>query len=90
MKLEIGTYEIPDDCTCIYSKRKVIVKKKRKIPEPNVKHCRDCIHQKIGRKTLKNQWYDSAYCEKRQKPGTGCYYCAPDIRIACYMFEEKK
>lgn len=89
MKLEIGTYEIADDCTIVYRDHKVTVKKKTR-GMPDVMHCRDCIHQRFGRKTLKKQFYDSAYCELRPKNTDGLFYCAPGSRIACYRFKPKE
>ena len=92
MKLEEGIYEIPDDCTAVYSKRKVIVKKMLDADKPKFFHCADCIHQKWGRLTMRNQWYDSPYCEKRPKfiEGKGGYfYNAYSSKKACEMFEKK-
>ena len=90
MVLEPGTYEIPDDCTAAYKNRELIIKKKKRIILEDVKHCKDCIHQQIGRKLFKNQYWDSAFCDIRPKPNTdGRFYCAPNSRIACYKFDPK-
>ena len=88
-----GIYSIPDDCTVLYQERKVIVKKKRTENKPKYFHCCDCVHQKIGKKSLRKQWYDSEYCEMKPKVVNGqqgYFYCAPNNRIACYMFKNKK
>ena len=88
-----GTYDIPDDCTVLYRERKVIVKKMKLTERPRVYHCHDCIFQKIGRKARRVQIYESPYCELRPKilhGEGGFYYCAPDSRIACYMFKKKE
>lgn len=93
MKLEEGIYEIPDDCTAVYSKRKVIVKKMLDADKLNVMRCGDCIHQKWGRLTMRNQWWDSPYCEKKPKiiEGKGGYfYNANSSKKACEMFEKKE
>ncbi len=92
MKLEEGIYEIPDDCTAVYSKRKVIVKKMLDADKPKFFHCADCIHQKWGKLTMRNQFWDSPYCEKMPKfiEGKGGYfYNAYSSKKACEMFEKK-
>lgn len=88
-----GVYSIPDDCTVIYQKRKVIVKKMKTAAKPKYFYCSDCIHQKIGRKVLWRQWYDSEYCEMKPKTINGksdYFYSASNNRMACYMFEKKE
>ena len=90
MKLEEGVYSIPADCTVYYCGRKVYVKRMKKRSE--CKHCRDCVHQKFGKKTIQNQWYDSAYCEIRPKTingKTGYFYNAISSKLACDQFEQK-
>ena len=92
MKLEEGIYEIPDDCTALYSKRKVIVKKKTR-QNNAVLRCEHCIHQKWGRLTMKNQWWESPYCEKKPKTirgKEGYFYNACSSNKACEMFEPKE
>ena len=93
MKLEEGIYEIPDDCTVLYQRRKVIVKKMLDADKPKVMHCADCVHQKWGRLTMRNQWWESPYCEKKLKTigGTdGYFYNASSSKKACEMFEPKE
>ena len=93
MKLEAGIYEIPDDCTAVYSKRKVIVKKKLDADKPRVFHCADCVHQKWGRLSMKNQWWDSPYCEVKPKTIGGkedYFYNACSSNKACEMFKPKE
>ena len=89
MKLEAGIYEISDDCTVVYQKRKVIVKKMKSADKSEVKYCADCIHQKLGKRLWIHQERDSYYCDARPKSVEGLYYCAPSNRIACYKFKEK-
>ena len=92
MKLEAGIYEIPDDCTAVYSKRKVIVKRMKDADKPKVLHCSDCIHQKWGKLTMRNQYWDSPYCECKPKTihgKDGYYYNAGSYNKACEMFEPK-
>ncbi len=93
MKLEEGIYEIPDNCTVLYQHRKVVVKKMLNADKPKVFHCSDCIHQKWGKLTMKNQFWDSPYCEKRPKiiyGKNGYYYNANSSKKACEMFEPKE
>ena len=91
MILQEGIYEIPDNCTAVYSKRKVIVKQKTQRPEKSV--CRLCIHQKLGRKCMRNQWWDSYYCEVSPKSIGGeekYFYNACPSKRACEKFERKE
>ena len=91
MILHEGIYEIPDNCTAVYSKRKVIVKQKAQRPEKLV--CRLCEHQKLGRKCMRNQWWDSYYCEVSPKSIGGeekYFYNACPSKRACEKFERRK
>lgn len=91
--LNEGTYIVPDDCTALYYKRKVIVKKMKKAGKSRIFRCHDCIHQRMGRKTRKNQLFESPYCELRPKVihgEKGYNFSAPDGRVACYMFKKKE
>ena len=92
MKLEEGIYEIPDDCTAVYQNRKVIIKKMKAVDRPKVPHCGDCIHQKLGRKSLRNQYYDSPYCENKPKTidgKLGYFYNASSYKKACEQFSPR-
>ena len=91
MKLQEGTYSIPDDCTVLYVDRKVVVQKKKR--SQGLKHCKDCIHQKFGKLTIQNQWYASPYCELKPKIicGRGGYfYNANNNKVACEQFDPKE
>ena len=88
--LQEGTYSIPDDCTAVYVDRKVVVKKK--IVRPIKPHCSDCIHQKLGKKTMRNQWWDSYYCDAKPKiinGQEGYFYNAQSSKVACVKYEPK-
>ena len=92
MKLEEGIYEIPDDCTAVYQHRKVIVKRMKAIDKPKVNHCGDCLHQKWGKITMKNQFWDSPYCENKPKTiygKEGYFYNASSFKKACEMFKPR-
>ena len=56
MKLEEGIYEIQDDCTVYIRKRKVYVQKMRS--RGDKPHCKDCAQQLIGKKSMRNQYWD--------------------------------
>lgn len=91
MKLEEGVYSIPADCTVYYCGRKVYVKKMKK--RSDKKHCSDCLHQKWGRKTLSNQFYDSPYCEVKPKiinGEEGYFYNAQSSKVACNDFKPRE
>ena len=91
MTLLEGIYDIPDDCTVYIQKRKVIIQKKKL--RGASQHCRDCIHQIMGRKTLLAQYYTSPYCELKPKVihgRAGYFYNAQDTKKACEKFEPKQ
>lgn len=91
MILQEGIYEIPDNCTALYRKRKVIVKQKWQRPE--VLTCRLCKHQKLGRKCMRQQFWDSFYCELSPKTIGGenkYFYNANSSKRACEKFERKE
>lgn len=93
MTLEEGVYQIPDCLRAVISKNTVKVFK-RKVKEPQeVRNCGKCIHQKLGRKTMLNQWYDSPYCEMKPKTINGkldYFYSAHNTHPACGNFEKRE
>lgn len=91
MKLEEGIYEIQDDCTVYIRKRKVYIQKMRARGEKP--HCKDCIHQLMGRKSMRGQYWDCPYCELKPKviSGKGGYfYAANNYHPTCENFEPRK
>ena len=85
-----GTYTIPDDCTAKYEKRKIYVYKMK--ADTSVKRCRDCCHCKLGRLSMRRQFWDSTYCEEKPKTiagKDGYYYSIQGSRIACNKFKDK-
>ena len=91
MLLKEGIYEIPDNCTAVYSERKVIVKSKKR--KSDILTCRYCKHQKLGRKCMQQQWWDSFYCEVSPKViggMEGYFYSANSCKKACEKFERKE
>lgn len=85
-----GTYTIPNDCTARYEKRKIYVYKMK--ADPSVKRCRDCIHCKLGRLSMRRQFWDSTYCEMKPKiiaGKGGYYYNTPSSKVACDKFKDK-
>lgn len=94
MTLTEGTYNIADDCRAKYKDRTLIVYKmtKKQIEQSKIKRCRDCVHQKTGKLCMRNQWWESTYCELKPKTISGVsnfFYNAPDNRPACESFKEK-
>lgn len=90
--LHVGEYKLADDCTCHIANRTVIVTEKvsRGI-RPGDYRCRDCKNQIVGRSTC-TAWYDTKVCSLKPKKMNGSrqlYYCAPDTRKPCEMFELK-
>lgn len=67
MTLTEGIYEIPASCTALYKDRKIIVKKKKNLDKENVIRCRHCEHCKYGKMSMRNQFWDSDYCEMKPK-----------------------
>ncbi len=93
MKLEEGIYEIQDDCTVYIRQRKVIIQKMKAKARAEKPHCKDCIHQLIGRKSMRNQYWDCPYCELKPKviSGKGGYfYAANNYHPTCEKFEPKQ
>lgn len=94
MELKEGTYTLPPSLKAVVKNGdKVIVmpRKRREVAES--KHCRDCAWQRLGKKCTQNQWHESPYCVARPKRingQSGYFYCAPDGRVACYLFKEKE
>ena len=85
-----GTYTIPDNCTAKYEKRKIYVYKMK--VDASVKRCRDCSHCKLGRLTMRRQWWDSSYCEMKPKIISGkggYYYSVQGSKVACDKFKDK-
>jgi len=88
MELQEGEYKIPRElCAVLRGGDTVIVKKRTRYNQK--KYCRDCIHQKRGKVTLKDQWYESPYCELRRKKDGIHFYSAHDTILACENFEQK-
>lgn len=91
MKLEEGIYEIQDDCTVYIRKRKVYIQKMRaRAKKP---HCKDCAHQLIGKKSMRNQYWDCPYCELKPKMiggKEGYFYAANNYNPICDNFEPRK
>ena len=91
MELKEGIYDIPYNCTAIYTKRQVVVKLKR--PKPTVLTCRNCKHQQYGKKVKMGQYWNSFYCDVSPKTiggVAGYYYNANNSKRACEKFEPKE
>ena len=94
MELKEGTYTLPPELKAVVKNGdKVIVmpRKRREVAESM--HCRDCAWQRLGKKCTQNQWRESPYCVARPKHingQSGYFYCAPDGRVACYLFKSKE
>ena len=74
-----------------WMKNKLVKPKKRSIDTPILLKCRDCKHLKMGRMSLKNQWWDSLYCEMKPKTIAGetkYFYAEKPSTIACDKFEK--
>lgn len=90
-ELQEGIYTIPDGLIVkvLPGARSIRVSKKR---EKYHHYCRECIHQRPGRKSIQGQWWDSHYCEVKPKVinGKGGYfYAAGDGQMACPLFDPK-
>lgn len=94
VELKEGIYALPPELKAqVIGGDKVIVEKRKGRPKRNVLHCSDCVHRKVGRKVRLNQYWDSGYCEMKPKTIDGrleYFYCAPENRLACDMFEPIK
>lgn len=91
MELKEGTYDIPENCTAVYTNRQVVVKEKR--PKSTVLTCRDCKHQQFGKKSMRGQYWNSFYCDASPKTiggVAGYYYSAGSSKKACEKFEPKE
>ena len=91
-ELQEGNYTIPDGCVVkiLRGAREISVRKKR---EKFHNYCRECEHQRHGRKSIQGQWWDSGYCAVKPKviAGKGGYfYAAGDGQMACPKFSPKK
>ena len=90
IKLQPGTYSIPEDCTFKYANRQIIVVPK-KIKDTSVLRCGTCKYLKTGKKCCKNQFLDTQYCELKPKTISGkaeyFYHASPSAK-ACSKYEE--
>ena len=91
--LKEGTYTLPPELKAfVKGGDQVIVVPRKKRIWPDQKRCRDCEYHRIGKKCMTYQVYDSPYClakPKRINGKAGYFYCAPDNRVACYLFKPK-
>ena len=68
-------------------------KPQKQLAQPKVKRCRDCGHRKIGKCCMRNQWWESSYCELKPKTiggMSGFFYSVQDSKVACENFEEQE
>ena len=88
---------MPGACSSIESVKYSVAKRvakalwPKKNSKPKVFHCSDCIHLKMGRRTLQNQWYDSPYCEMKPKiiaGKSGYFYATLPGKKACEMLSK--
>lgn len=88
--LRTGVYPIAEGYTYHVANRTVIVTKKVRSIQPGDYRCKDCKKQIIG-KCIRGPWI-SKVCSakpKRMYGNTQLYYCAPDTRKSCELFELK-
>jgi hypothetical protein len=94
MELKEGTYTLPPELKAVVRNGdKVIVTKRKKREVADALHCRQCAYQRIGKKCTQHQWHESPYCVARPKRingESGYFYCAPDNKVACYLFKAKE
>ena len=68
-------------------------KPKNQHAQPKINRCRDCEHRKVGRCSLRDQWWESSYCELKPKTiggVSGFFYSVQDSKVACENFKEKE
>ena len=90
IELQPGTYAIPEDCTFKYANRQIIVVPK-KVKDTSVRRCGTCKRICIGKKCIRNQSYDTEYCELKPKTiggKTGYFYHVSPSTKACDLYEE--
>lgn len=89
-ELKPGTYAIPENCTFKYSNRQIIVVPK-KIKDTNILRCGTCKYIKTGNKCLKDQYWETQYCELKPKTIGGkteyFYHVSPSAK-ACEKYEK--
>ena len=99
MRLEIGEYEIPEDCTAKVYKGIVYVAPKlpkgRRIGRTNsVKHCRDCLYRVDGY-ACNTSTRKTKVCKLRPKivwnwyKKRETYYAAEEYGTICKFFKDK-
>ena len=91
--LKEGTYTLPPEFKAkVIGGNRVVVEPRTRRVWPEQKRCRDCEYHRIGKKCTQNQWRETPYCiakPKRINGNPGFFYCAPDNRVACYLFKPK-
>lgn len=68
-------------------------KPKNQSEQPKIKRCRDCEHRKVGKCSMRNQWWESLYCELKPKTiggVSGFFYSTKDSTPACENFKERE
>lgn len=89
-----GEYKLPADLKAkvVHGDTVLVTKRSKKDVVGYLHRCGNCIHQKCGRMSMRNQWWDSKFCEKKPKSIKGelkYFYAAGDYKAACSMFEMK-
>ena len=89
-ELGIGEYHIATGCTYrIY--RHVLTIEPKKV-KPHVDRCKHCVHCKVGKLSMYNQWWENHYCEMHPKiisKQEGYFYATNPSRKACELFKAK-
>ena len=94
MMLEVGEYEIPEDCIAKVYKGVVYVAPKLPKGRPKgygknaVKHCRDCKYRVDGY-ACNTSYHKTKVCALRPKK-INTYYAAEEYGTICKNFQEKK
>ena len=68
-------------------------KEEEKRAQPKINRCRDCEHRKVGKCSMRNQWWESLYCELKPKTiggVSGFFYSTKDSTPACKNFKERE
>ena len=94
MLLTEGEYKLPADlkANVVHGDTVVVMKRSQREIIGYTKNCGHCIHQKCGRLSSRNQWWDSKYCELKPKSIHGelkYFYAANDGKAACDLFEKR-
>lgn len=86
-ELRDGIYKIPEGHKVLWLKdKKIQVVPYTNLSKPFYNRCKDCKHLKIGKKSMRNQFWDSTYCELLPKSIGGkqdYFYARNPSHIAC-------